>query len=448
LNPVSNVEQRGGKRAVKPTGVVTNENTDSATLSRSRMTVRDKTPVSSQRQVEPTLSMSNLSESESSLILAAEDEDSHLELTTDMRELQKLKNELEEATRALSKYTTAARRKTIQAESEDETTTKKPHSSLHSVQRDSKKASTFPMYGLMKPPRQFDGVGDFRMWFLDASRYISAVATNEHNKAVVLDRLMSGMAASMLGAANPLGNMSYTDMQAYLRSTFSPDEDVYETVMQTRQQPGESPFAFKLRLEFALSRKHAATGCTNRLAQEKELLSCFKNQTLPVVRMQLAHALVKTIQDAVQVASQLAPNHATRLDTLNAADMIVNPIESNKNDVNNRFKQLADSLRQLQALVKTKVDRAEIGDCQSMLLNAIPTSSNCAQNAGRRMCKDNASSGQSSYGDSQDSLNQRGNAGEKQKPTSSRPFSGTCWDCEEPGHISARCPNRKKKRKW
>jgi hypothetical protein len=65
---------------VKPTGVVTNENTDSATLSRSRMTVRDKTPVSRQRQVEPTLSTSNFSESESSLNLAAEDEDSHLEL--------------------------------------------------------------------------------------------------------------------------------------------------------------------------------------------------------------------------------------------------------------------------------------------------------------------------------------------------------------------------------
>jgi hypothetical protein len=295
---------------MKSIEVVTNAETVSATFSRSELTTQDRTLVSSQRQVEPRPSTSYLSKPDSSTNLEAEEEHSNLELTPDMRELQKLKNELDEAKRALSKYITAAKHKTLPSESEDETPTKKPHSSSHDVQRDSSKVSTFSIYGMLKPPRHFDGVGDFNKWFSDASRYINDIATDESNKAVILDRLMKGNAASLLESANSLGNMTFTEMKAYLSATFSPNDDVFETVRQTIQKPGETPFAFKLRLEYALSKKHAAIGCVNRAAQERELLSTFKYQTLPAVQVRLASALVKTIDDAITVASQLTQDPA------------------------------------------------------------------------------------------------------------------------------------------
>jgi hypothetical protein len=364
-------------------------------------------------------------------------------------EERRLERAVEEALQKQSEFKSSTKRRATFAPQAP--VAKRLASTVHVVNKAPVVVKTMQTYSMMPPPSKYTGEGDYEAWYRGAARYINAVATTEEEKATLLDRLLDGMASVMLGSANAQGLMSYNEMHAWLHTHFAMKYDVFDNVAQTKQKTGETALAFKLRLQFALAQENATLGITNKAAQDRRLLSLFKNQVLPSVQAKLANALVRTIDDAVEVASQLPPSVLSRVTPPSVNSMALDDeapfAEVFKNDYNNRLKQITDTQRQLQALLKTKADKSEMET-----LCSVQATFNRDRLSGRRvhvLSDDEEPEQKSGYRSSNSergrgSFQRGGGGGQKRKPT----FDGQCWTCEEYGHTSARCPNKTNKRPY
>jgi hypothetical protein len=324
-------------------------------------------------------------------------------------------------------------------------------STVHVVNKAPVVVKAMQTYSMMPPPLKYTGQSDYDAWHRGAVHYINAVANNEEDKAILLDRLLDGMASVMLGSANPQGQMSYEEMHTWLRAHFAVKLDVFDNVVQTKQKTGETPLAFKLRLQYALAQENAVLGITNQVGQERRLLSLFKSHVLPSVQAKLTNALVRTIEDAVEVASQITPNDLSRVGQQSVNSLIMNAENSCipdvlRNDYNNRFKQIVDTQKQLQALIKSKADKSEV----AMLCTVQGNRSKPSEKRVHANEEEEGSepSSQQWYHHS-NSIRDRLSSGASPLSDVGRGvrrsaynFDGQCWCCETFGHTVAGCPNQ------
>jgi hypothetical protein len=364
-------------------------------------------------------------------------------------EERRLERALEEALQKQSEFKSSTKRKATfapQAPVADNLA-----STVHVVNNPPVVVKTMQTYSMMPPPSKYTGQSDYDAWHRGAVHYINAVANNEEEKAILLDRLLDGMASVMLGSANPQGQMSYGEMHTWLRAHFAVKFDVFDNVVQTKQKTGETPLAFKLRLQYALAQENAVLGITNQVGQERRLLSLFKSHVLPSVQAKLANALVRTIEDAVEVASHITPNDLSRVGQQSVNSLRMNEVNACipdvlRNDYNNRFKQILDTQKQLQALIKSKADKSEVAMlCMVQGNRSKPSEKRVHANEEEEgsepssqqwyhhsnSTRDRLSSGSSPLSDVGRGVRR-----------SAYNFDGQCWCCETFGHTVAGCPNQ------